>query len=125
MRKNNKWGIGAIIWFCLMIAAEWLMCIEYATKPAMQYNTAYQKAAVIYGIIGLVGTLLYLWLLIGKKKLALIIILAIAGISIIRMLFQGSFIIALVAAIKAAITFLIARKEVGFGEQVHHEPEPE
>ena len=108
-----------------MIAAEWLMCIEYATKPATQYNTAYQKAAVIYGIIGLVGTLLYLWLLFGKKKLALIIILAIAGISIIRMLFQGSFIIALVAAIKAAITFLIARKKVGFGEQVHHEPEPE
>ena len=125
MKNTNKWGIGAIIWFCLMIAAEWLMCIEYATKPDTQYNTAYQEAAVLYGFIGLIGTLLYLLLLIGKNKAALLIILVIAGISIIRTLIQGSFIIALIAAVKNGITFLIARKKVGFGAQVHQEPEPE
>ena len=112
--ESKKWGIGAKIWFGLMIAAQWLMFIEYATKPITRYNSNYQRAALIYGIIGLVGTALYLWLAIGKSKAALIIILVIGGINTVSILFQGSVLSALLSLVAPTITFLIARKKVGF-----------
>ena len=74
--KTRIGGIGAKLWFGLMILGQWIMFIEYATKPITRYNSAYQQATVIYGIVGIVGTALYLWLAIGKRKAPLVTIMA-------------------------------------------------
>lgn len=112
--ENKNWGIGAKLWFGLMILGQWIMFIEYATKPITRYNSAYQQATVIYGIVGIVGTALYLWLAISKRKAPLITIMVIGGINVLSALLQGNVSGALLATISPVVTFLVARRQVGF-----------
>lgn len=114
MENENKWGIGAKLWFGLMILGQWVMFIEYATKPITRYNSAYQQATLMYAIVGLIGTVLYLWLSIGKKKAALVTILAIGVINALVVLARGGGAQALLTLIAPVITFLVARRKVGF-----------
>jgi hypothetical protein len=90
------------------------MFTEYATKPITRYNSAYQQATVIYGIAGIVGTALYLWLAISKKKALLVTIMVIGGINVLSALIQGNVSGALLAAISPVVTFLVARRQVGY-----------
>jgi hypothetical protein len=112
--ENKNWGIGAKLWFGLMILDQWIMFIEYATKPITRYNSAYQQVTVIYGIVGIVGTALYLWLAISKKKAPLVTIMVIGGINVLSALIQGNVSGALLAAISPVVTFLVARRQVGY-----------
>ena len=114
--KKNRWNIGAILWFVLMIACQWLMFIEYATKPITKEKVEYQRLTVLYLIVGLIGTALYLWLIFSKKKGVLLTILTLSVINTITMLFKGDFSTALISLIQPTITFLIARKTVGYGK---------
>ncbi len=108
--EKKKWGAGAIIWFILMIISQWIMFIEYITKPATATNSALQKAALIYGIAGAIGTALYLWLWIGKKKAALITIIVLNVISVVITLINGGGVSSVLGLISPLITFLVSRK---------------
>ena len=108
----KKWSIGAKIWFGFYILCNWLMFIEYATKPITAYNEVYQSTTIIYGIAGCIGTALILWLVIGHKKLALYIILAIAAINVVISLVSGGGIFALSGLLLPTINWLITRNNV-------------
>ena len=111
--EKSKWGIGAVIWFGVDILTQWLMCIEYATKPATAYTTAYQNMALIYGIDGAIGTALILWLAISKTKKPMICIFVCAAISAGVMLIQGnSGILCLGPFLMPFITWLIVRRTI-------------
>ena len=69
---------------------------------------------MIYGIVGIVGTALYLWLAISKKKAPLVTIMVIGGINVLSALIQGNVSGALLAAISPVVTFLVARWQVGY-----------
>lgn len=114
MEKKNKWNFGAVFWFVLMIACQWLMFIEYATKPNTKIKVEYQRLTVFYLIIGLIGSGLYLWLFFSKKKGALLTILILSGINTISLLLKGDISFALISLIGPSITFLVARKVVGY-----------
>jgi len=43
-----------------MTLGQWIMFSEYETKPITRYNSADQQATVICGIVGIIGTALYL-----------------------------------------------------------------
>ena len=109
---KKKWSIGAKIWFGFYILCQWVMCIEYATKPITAYNSAYQQATLIYGVIALVGTVLLLWLAVGHSRTALMILLVIAGVSAVISLIQGNVSGALLGLIMPGINWLIARNGV-------------
>lgn len=109
---NNKWGIGAKIWFAFYILTQWLMFIEFATKPITATNEVYQQLTLIYGIAGLVGTALILWLAIGHKKIALYILLGIAALGAVSSLLQGNAENAILGLILPGINYLISRNEV-------------
>lgn len=108
----KKWSIGAKIWFGFYILCQWIMFIEFATKPITAYNTAYQQATVMYGVIGLIGTALILWLAISRKKAALVTMLVIAGVNALIALIQGNVAGALSGLVLPAVNWLIARKGV-------------
>ncbi|MDY5986460.1 MAG: hypothetical protein SPJ81_05805 [Lachnoclostridium sp.] len=108
----KKWSIGAKVWFGFYIFCNWLMFIEYATKPITAYNEAYQTATILYGIAGCIATALILWLAIGHKKLALYIMLAIAAINVVFNLVGGGGVYSLLGLILPAINWLIARNNV-------------
>lgn len=109
---NNKWNIGAKIWFTFYIMTQWLMFIEFATKPITATNTLYQRWTLIYGIVGAVGTALILWLAIGHKKIALYILLAIAALGAAGNLFQGNVESAILGLILPGINYLVSRNRV-------------
>ena len=108
----KKWGIGAKIWFGFYIFCNWIMFIEYATKPITAYNSAYQTATLIYGIAGCIATALILWMAIGHKLAPLCIIMALAVISTVIGLANGGGLSALLGLILPGITFLIAKNNV-------------
>ncbi len=114
MEKKNKWNFGAVFWFVLMIACQWLMFIEYATKPNTKIKVEYQRLTVFYLIIGLIGSGLYLWLFFSKKKGALLTILILSGINTISLFLKGDISFALISLIGPSITFLVTRKVVGY-----------
>ena len=114
MEKKNKWNFGAVLWFVLMIACQWLMFIEYATKPNTKIKVEYQRLTFFYLIIGLIGSGLYLWLFFSKKKGALLTILILSGINTISLFLKGDISFALISLIGPSITFLVARKVVGY-----------
>lgn len=109
---NNKWNIGVKIWFAFYILIQWLMFIEFATKPITATDAVYQQLTLIYGIAGLVGTALILWLAIGHKKMALYILLGIAALGAASNLFQGNVESAILGLIFPGINYLISRNEV-------------
>lgn len=102
-----------MVWFVLMILGQWVMFIEYATKPITAYDSAYQRATMIYGIAGAVGTAVYFWLIIGKKKAPLYLIVA-SGIfnACLSIASGGSLISALSCMIAPWITYAIAHNTV-------------
>ena len=107
--EKNKWGVGAVIWFGFYILTQWLMCIEYATRP----SSAYQDMALIYGIDGAIGTALILWLAISRTKKPMICIFVCAAISAGVMLVQGSSgILCLGPFFMPFITWLIVRRTI-------------
>lgn len=108
----KKWSIGAKIWFGFYIFCNWLMFIEYATKPITAYNEAYQTATILYGISGCIGTALILWLAISHKKTALYVMLAIAAVNTVLNLAIGGGMSALLGLILPAINYFIARNNV-------------
>lgn len=108
-RNESKWSIGAKIWFAFVIFCQWIMFIEYYTRPA---RAAFQNELMIWGIVGIIGTVLYLWLAFGKSKAALNIIVAIGVINVIFGFSQGAGLASLLALILPGITYLIAHKKV-------------
>ena len=108
----KKWGIGAKIWFGFYILCNWLMFIEYATKPITAYNSAYQTATLIYGIAGCIATALILWMAIGHKRVPLFIILGLSVVNTVIGLANGGGLSALLGLVLPAITFLIAKNNV-------------
>ena len=83
------------------------------TKPVTAYDSAYRHAAIVYGITGAVGTAVYLWLIIGKKKTPLYIILVFGIINTIFSLAGGGSVInALSCLIAPGITYAIAHNIV-------------
>ena len=108
----KKWSIGAKIWFGFYIFCNWVMFIEYATKPITAYNGAYQTATILYGISGLFATALILWLAIGHKKTALYVMLAIAAVNTVITLFSAGVSSALLGLIFPTINYFIARNNV-------------
>lgn len=109
---NKKWNVGAIIWFVFYILCQWLMCIEYATKPATAYTPAYQQAALAYGIDALIISALILWMAIGHKRRALHILLGLAIVNTIIQLFTAGVSSAIFSFILPGINWLIARNHV-------------
>ena len=105
--EENKWGVGAKIWFGLMILGQWLGFINEITKRSPS-----SQAELLYFIVGAVGTALYLWLAFSKSKGALITILVVAGISFLINLLSGFGGAAFTGLIAPIITFLIARSKV-------------
>ena len=105
--EKSKWGIGAKIWFGLMILGQWISFINEITKRSPS-----SQAEIVYFIVGAIGTVLYLWLAISKSKAALITILVVAGINFLVNLFSGAAGVAFAGLIAPAITFLIARNKV-------------
>lgn len=108
----KKWSIGAKIWFGFYIFCNWLMFIEYATKPITAYDATYQTATILYGISGLFATALILWLAIGHKKTALYVMLAIAAVNTVINLFSAGVSSALLGLILPTINYFIARNNV-------------
>ncbi|MDO5345250.1 MAG: hypothetical protein Q4E91_05855 [Lachnospiraceae bacterium] len=108
----KKWSIGAKIWFGFYILCNWLAFIEYATKPITAVNEVYQRATILYGISGAIATALILWMAIGHKKLALYIMLVLAGINAVLLLFNAGVMSALTSLIFPAVNWLIARNNV-------------
>lgn len=117
MENKRKWSAGAIIWFAFMIFGQWIMFIEYATKPITKEKVEYQHLAILYFIMGAIGTALYLWLIFSKRKEVLVAILIIAGINLLCVMIKIDFFIALPGFVTLFLTFLIARKTVGFGQK--------
>ena len=111
--ENGKWGIGAKLWFGLMILGQWLMFIEYATKPITRYNSDYQHMTLVWFFVGAIGTIIYLWLAIGKSKAALSTIIIMGIINALVSLVQGGPGSAILPLIAPTITWLIARGKVG------------
>lgn len=109
---NSKWNIGTKIWFAFYILTQWLMFIEFATKPITATNEVYQQLTLIYGIVGLIGTALILWLAIGHKKIALYILTGIALLGAAGNLFQGNVESAFLGLILPGINYLVSRKGV-------------
>lgn len=109
---TNKWKLGAKIWFAFYIFTQWIMFIEFATKPITAVNSVYQQWTLIYGIAGAIGTALILWMAIGHKKIALYILLGIAALGAVINLAQGSVGGMLLGLIFPVINYLIARKGV-------------
>lgn len=109
---SNKWSIGTRIWFGFYILTQWIMFIEFATKPITATNELYQQWTWIYGISGLIGTALILWLAIGHKKTALYILLGMAALGAVFALFQGNVGSALLGMILPCINYLLSRKGV-------------
>lgn len=109
---KKKWTIGAKIWFVLMIIAQWIVFINYVTAPIIKYSEVHQRAAIIAGISGAIGTFLYLWLLIKKRKTALMIILGIAALNIIVTFIQGNVSNALMSIPVPLITYWISKDVV-------------
>lgn len=104
---KRRWNIGTILWFAFYIFCQWLMFIEYITRQII-----YPQAILIYGVSGLVGTALILWLAISKKKIALQVMLVIAGIGAVIALFSSGIFSALMGLILPGINWLIVRKRV-------------
>lgn len=108
----KKWSIGAKIWFGFCILCNWLRFIEYATMPITAYNSAYQMAALISGVVGCIATALILWLAIGHKKVPLYIMLGLAAVNVVIGLASGGGLSALLGLTAPAITYFIARNNV-------------
>lgn len=108
----KKWHIGAKIWFGFYILCQWLMFIEFATKPVTATNAAYQQVTLMYGFSGLIGTVLILWLAISHRKMALNILIVVAAVGAALTLIQGNTVGALSSLILPAINWLVARKGV-------------
>lgn len=109
---RDRWSIGAKIWFAFYIFCQWVMFIEYATKPATAYSPALQRATIIYGVAALIATALILWLAIGHKRAALYTMIAIAVVNAAILLIQGSLIPMLASLVMPTINWLIARYHV-------------
>jgi hypothetical protein len=62
----------------------------------------------------IIGTALYLWLAISKRKVPLVTIMVIGGINVLSSLIQGNASGALLSAISPVVAFLVARRQVGF-----------
>lgn len=108
----KKWPIGKKIWFGFYILCQWLMFIEFATKPITATNAAYQQATLLYGVSGLIGTALILWLAISHRRVALNTMIVVAAIGAVLTLIQGNVAGALGSLILPAINWLVARKGV-------------
>ena len=107
--EKPKWSIGTIIRFVLVILGQWLLFIEYATRPSMGISDPATKVA---GIIGAVGTALYLWLIISKTKTAMYTIIAVTAVSAVISFFGGAGAGVFLSLIIPAITYLIVRKTI-------------
>lgn len=108
----KKWNIGTKIWFGFYILCQWIMFIEFATKPITATNTAYQQATLIYGVTGLIGTVLILWLAISHRKAALNTIIVVVAVCAVVALIQGNVTGALSSLIFPAINWLITKNGV-------------
>lgn len=108
----KKWNIGTKIWFGFYIFLQWVMFIEYATKPITATNAAYQQATLYFGIVGLIGTALILWLAISHKKAAQMTIIVIAAVGALITLLQGNVAGALSGMILPAVNWFITRNGV-------------
>ncbi len=109
---TTKWNLARKIWFGFYIFCQWLMFIEYATKPITAIDPAYQQATLIYGVVGAIGTALILWVAISHKRTALYTMMGVAAANAILTLFQGNPIGALTSMIMPTVNYLIARKGV-------------
>ena len=105
--EDEKWGVGAKIWFALVIIGQWIPFIEESTKRIVDSN-----AVLIYGVLGILVTALYLWLIFKKSKTALIILIVLVGIDAIYVMSTLGFETAITSLIGPAITFRIAYKKV-------------
>ena len=99
----KKWGVGSIIWFVLMILGQWPLFTNEITKAMPS-----RQAEMVYLIAGLIGTALYLWLAIGKKKAAMITIIVLGVINTLSSLVQGGGSSSFLSLVAPAITYLIA-----------------
>ena len=108
----KKWAVGTKIWFVFYTLCQWLMFIEFITKPITATEPAYQRATVIYGIVALFGTALILWLALSHKKSALNTMLVIAGVNALINLLQSGFGSMLLGLILPFLNWLIVHKQV-------------
>lgn len=108
----KKWSIGTKIWFGFYIFLQWVMFIEYATKPITATSAAYQQVTLYFGIAGLIGTALILWLAISHKAAALITLTGISALGALITLFQGNVGGALSSMILPVVNLLITRNGV-------------
>ncbi|MBQ7215600.1 MAG: hypothetical protein IJS39_06415 [Synergistaceae bacterium] len=104
-----KWSIGTLIWFVLVILGQWLLFIEYLTRPSMGFSDPATKVA---GIVGIVGTALYLWLMFSKTKTAMYTIIAVTAVNALISFFGGAGPAAFLGLIVPALTYLIVRKTI-------------
>ena len=107
--EKQKWSSGAKAWFTLMILGQWLEFINDATKPSMGLG---HSGTIAAGVVGAIGTALYLWLVFSKSKAALYTILAVMAANAVFALIHGSVVGAVLGLAVAAITYNVARKTV-------------
>ena len=104
---KTKWSRGAKIWFTLMIIGQWLTFINEATKRSVD-----DQAMLAAGIVGAIGTALYLWLAFSKTKAALYTIIVIGIVNAVYAFMNGVTVGAVLGLIVTAVTYSIANKVV-------------
>lgn len=112
MDSEKRWGAGSNIWMAFLVLMQWLMPLEYWTKPITASSPAYQNAAILYTVVAIVSTALILWLWISKGKVAFSVFLIVELIDAIVTLIQSGFVYMLLALIVPFITWLILRKRI-------------
>ena len=112
MTSEKTWGVGSHIWMILMILLQWLMPIEFWTKPITATNAAYQTAAIVYTIAAVVMTALFIWLWVSKSKVALRVYLVLAAVSAVISIAHSGLGSAVLSLIFPVLTYIILRSRV-------------
>ena len=105
--EKPKWSRGAKIWLTLMVLGQWLTFINEATKRSVD-----EQAMLAAGIVGALGTALYLWLAFSKTKAALYTIIVIGVANAVYAFINGITVGAVLGLIVTAITYSITSKTV-------------
>ena len=108
----KKWSVWNYIWFALHMLGNWLMCLEYATKPATAYTPEYQQLVWVYGISAALVTAIFLWLMIKRSRAAMIIVMVIQGIDAVAALIRGNIIGVISSIVSILILWAICRNRV-------------
>ena len=111
MNKNmKKFGLGAKLWFSLVIVAHWgVFALMYYGYKAMPENQEIANAIIFFGVISAVETALYIWLALRQSRNAFYLITALALLSIYLSFRNGQGISSLYGLLNPAITFMFVR----------------